>query len=316
MHNRRTFLVQFTMAAGAATVLRPLDCLAAIGAPLPQSVHTSKLTLLHTANLNGQWKSLAGHEQMAGLGGLENLCKKIRAVRHEHRAVLLVDSGNLIGPYSSDRKEHLLFYRQLAEAGYDALVPGETDLAHGAAYFNELARETNLCRGAIPTGRSAWMGSTPLPYSLVNKGNLQVAFIDGSTRALKALPNYSFARAVAAASATARRLKEKDPCIQTLCLIQQDGANSQAFAQASTHVDVLATSAPGRLLQNVLVVRNQKNEEVLVSFAGEKGTMMSRLDLTFDERGVRVQVDSKAVVVSAREASYNTLLKQYYFYKT
>lgn len=304
------------MAAGAVTFLRPLNGLAGIGAPAPGNFNTNKLTLLHTANLKGQWKSLAGHERMVGLGGLENLCKKIREVRQEHTAVLLMDTGNLISRYTSDRKEHLLFCRHLAEAGYDAVVPGETDLVNGASYFSELARESNLCGGAASYGRRAWMRGYPLPYYLVNRGNAQVAFIDCSTLALKNLPNYSFSRAVAAASATASRLKEKDPCIQTLCLIQEDSAKSQAFAEISAHIDIIASSAPGRLLQNVLVVRNRKNEEVLVSFAGEKGTMMSRLDLTFDEQGERIQVDSKAVVVSTREASYDTLLKRYYFYKT
>lgn len=316
MHNRRKFLVQFAMAAGAVTFLRPLNSLAGTRAHLPGVFPPNKLTLLHTANLHGQWKSLASYERMAGLGGLENLCKKIRAVRQENTAVLLVDTGNLISRYRGERKEHLLFCKQLAEAGYDAVVPGETDLAHGAPYFSELARESNLCRGAAPYGRSAWQRGHPLPYYLVNRGNHQVALIDCSGAALQTLPNYSFGRAVAAASATAARLKDKNPCLLTLCLLQEDGAKSQAFAEASAHIDILATSAPGRLLQNVLVMRNERNEEVLVSFAGEKGTMLSRIDLTFDERGKKVQVQSKAEVVSGREASYATLLKRYPFHKT
>lgn len=316
MHNRRTFLIQFAMAAGAVTFLKPLKGLAGNGAPMAGVFNENKLTLLHTANIRGQWKTLAAHERMVGLGGVENLCKKIREVRQENTQVLLVDTGNLLSRYSTDRQDHLLLCRHLAEAGYDTVVPGETDLTHGGSYFNELARESNLCGSAAPSGRSAWMRGSPLPYSLVNKGNPQVALIDCSAQALKALPNYSFTRAIAAASATAARLKEKAPCIQTLCLIQEDGAKSQAFAEASAHIDIVASSAPGRLLQNVLVIRNKKNEEVLVSFAGEKGTMMSRIDLTFNEKGERVQVDSKAVVVSAKEEPYPTLLKRYYFYKT
>ena len=310
MHNRRKFLAQFAMAAGAVTFLRPLNGLAGIGANIPGLNNTNKLTLLHTANLNGQWKSLAANERLVGLGGLENLCKKVQEIRQENTHVLLVDAGNLMARQSTDRHAQLLFYRRMAKAGYDAVVPGETDLANGVSYFRELVEESNISVVAAQYGRIERSMGNILPYYLVNKGNLQIAFIDCSTHALKKLPNYSFARAVAAASATATRLKEKDPCLLTLCLIQEDQAKSRAFAEASSHLDIIASTASVQVLQNILVIRNSKNEEVLLSRAGEKGTMMSRIDLTYNENLEKIHVNSSAVLVGAPLVKYAALSKQ------
>jgi 2',3'-cyclic-nucleotide 2'-phosphodiesterase (5'-nucleotidase family) len=88
MTDRRKFIAQVTMAASAATFLRPLNIFAGSSRQNPFLVE--QLTILHTSNLQGQWEMLPENDKLHGLGGLRQLSRQIKEIRSKTAATLVI----------------------------------------------------------------------------------------------------------------------------------------------------------------------------------------------------------------------------------
>ena len=308
MNNRRQFIVNMTMAAGALTVLKPLKSIA--GFSDPYYLNRNKLVLLHTANLNSQWQALAANEKYVGLGGIENLSAKINAIRNEKIPVLLVDAGNIINQAKSD-KDQLAFYKAVSALNYDAVIPGISDMQKGAPHFYQMAKESGL-KVAGANVQPKLIYDNILPYYILNKGNLQVAVIDAGTYTLKRLDN---PRNVAVAiSKTATLLKEKINCVLTVCLLQEDLTKTESYANASTGVDIIISTISCHSIYNTKILRNNNNREVMISFAGSRGTMMNRIDIAYNNTMDKINVKSKLELIGVNDDQYTASIKKYDLY--
>ena len=303
MSNRRDFLIKSTMAFGAVSILRPFRSLAGMGLTEQTS---GKLILLHTANLKGQWKSLAGREKLFGLGGLENLAGKIREIRKEGAPVLLVDAGNMVGK-TIRQEEQYAFYQACSKLGYDAVIPGEEDLLSGTKGYCAMAREAGL---RLIAGNDQLLNST-LPYRLVNKSNHQVAIIDASKETLRRLDKASKKSIIGMINKTSLKLKEQNSCIVTICLLQENNRTTQEMALATSGVDIMLSSEENSSIYNTSIFRNHKDEEVMVSFTGSRGAMINRIDLTFNQANQKHQVSSRAVLIGIEEQQYASTCRRF-----
>ncbi len=308
MNNRRQFIVNITMTAGALTILRPLKSFAGLGEPY--YVNRNKLILLHTANLNGQWQALSASEKYVGLGGLKNLADKIKTIRNENLPVLLVDAGNIINQAGSD-KEHIQFYKAISELEYDAIIPGKTDLQKGLPHFYSMAQQGGLKVANIFSNKKP-VYENMLPYYILNKGNLQVAVIDAGANTLKRL---NIQRdAITAINKTAALLKEKINCILTVCLLQENQLKTEAYANTSSGVDIIVSTIACHSIFNTKVHRNKNNQEVMVSFAGSRGTMMNRMDIEYSNAMNKINVSSKLELIGVDDDQYTASIKKYNLY--
>ena len=308
MNNRRQFIVNMTMAAGAITVLKPFKSFAGLGEPF--YINRNKLVLLHTANLNGQWQSLAANEKYVGLGGIENLSTKIKAIRNEKIPVLLVDAGNIINRAGSD-KEHLQFYKAVSGLKYDLIIPGKTDLQKGGPHFYQMVKETGL-KVAEPFSQSKLIYDNILPYQILNKGNLQVAVIDAGSNSLKRLNNPR--DGVSAINKTAALLKEKINCVLTVCLLQEELLKTETYANTSSGVDIFVSTVSCHSIFNTKILRNKNNQEVMISFAGSRGTMMNRIDIEYSNTMDKINVKSKLELIGVNDDQYTASIKKYDLY--
>jgi 5'-nucleotidase len=296
MSNRREFLIKSTMAFGAVSILRPFQSFAGMGLP---KMYSNKLVLLHTANLKGQWKSLAGREKLFGLGGLENLTGKIREIRKEGAPVLLVDAGNMLGK-STRPEEQQAFYHACSRMGYDAVIPGQTDLQSGAPGYDAMARDAGL---RLIGGKDQFL-NTYLPYRLVNKANHQVAIIDAGKETLRRLDKTSQKSITGMINKTSLKIKEQNDCIVTICLLQENKKATEEIALNSAGVDIILTSEEVSSIFNTSILRNNQDQEVVVSFTGSRGAMINRIDLTFNEANQKQQVMARAVLIGVDEKQY------------
>lgn len=308
MADRREFLVRFTMAAGAVSFLRPFHLFAGIDTHQTASSQTNRLIILHTSNLNGQWPALGVNEKLAGLGGLQNIAKKINEIKAESPCVLVIDAGNMVGSRTPTRNDHLFFYQKLRDAGYDAVIPGQTDLAKGADHFLQLAEESRLpCVGH--TASSAG-NSTALPYSIFIKEKFRIGIIDAGRTALKGAASTPVLGAAAAINSTAQQLKSRG-CTLVVCLIQATESRGLRLASLSRNTDVMISSTAKTSLNNTRIVQNKTGEEVILSYAGENGVMMSRIDLTFNENMEKINLASTASFIGVGNVSYAMLAGKY-----
>lgn len=305
MTNRRDFIVKFTMAAGAVSFLKPLNVFAGIGDSFPVPLNSNVLTILHTANIKGQWHALGINEKMAGLGGLQNIAKKIADIRNENPTVVAIDAGN-ITRHRQTREERLNFYKKVSHAGYDAIVPGGKDLALGPTYFTEMANEREI--NVVSSDKSS--NGTLLPYSVLKKGKIRIGIINAGTAALKNTHHTSILQASATMNQTAHLLRSSKNCTIIISVVQSSIAKCSKLASLSNGIDVMISSADKTSLHNTQIVKNKSDHEVIVSYAGSKGVMMSRIDITFNKEGEKINMASKAVFAGADDESHAGIVKK------
>ncbi|WP_162944612.1 metallophosphoesterase family protein [Flavisolibacter nicotianae] len=311
MINRRNFLVKFTMAVGAVSVLRPFNVFADAGTKHPVLPGTDVMTILHTANIKGQWAALGIGEAMAGLGGLQNISQKITELKKEVPSILVIDAGNMTGRRQTN-EERLLIYKKASRAGYDVIVPGRTDLVNGAGSLAELVKENNL--HVILADYPSTTEGALLPYSVVRKGKTRIGIINAGQTALKGVQSTSILQASGVLNQTARRLRSAKKCTLVICVVQSSSQKCLELACLSDGIDVVVSAADKTSLHNTQIVRNKSNHEVIISYAGAKGAMMSRMDLTFNENGEKIKVASTAIFAGAGNETYASILKRHAVY--
>ena len=306
MTNRRTFLTRFAMAAGAVSLLKPLDLFAGLGIS-KETASKSTLTLLHTANLKGQLAELEWGDKLNGLGGLVNIAKKIAAIKKESASVLAIDTGNITASRSSEKATRL-FYEKVSEAGYDIVIPGPTDLEKGIEHFEKVALESGL--PTIPHNSQSF-NSGVLPYSVLKKGKIRIGIINAGTAILKGLHRTKPNQIADLLNTTAYRLKTDEGCHVVICLVQENEAVCIKLACLTCDIDVVVNSAEKSSVFNTQIIRNAANEEVILSYAGAKGVMLNRIDLTFNDQQEKIFFASRVCLIGAPEEEFTALIKQY-----
>jgi len=308
MNNRRQFLVKFTMAAGAVSVLRPFNVFAGMGAPFLSN--RNSLILLHTSNLMGQQKELAGSNKYSGLGGLEALGKKINEIRKENMPVLLIDAGNMVGD-SGSAEQHLKYYKAISELDYDSIIPGRSDLLKGTEHFNKMMIDSGLVAAGIKQPDTG-IYNGKLPFRLINKANLQVAVIDCGSNVMRLLKNSR--NAIEAINKTATLIKQQNSCILTVCILQEEYERSMKLARSSADVDIFLNSFELHSIHSTKIMRNSKEHEVMLSYTGSRGTMINRIDITCNDSQEKTNVSSKLVLIGINDGDYVACLRKYRLY--
>lgn len=304
MTNRREFLVKFTMAAGAVSLLKPFNAFAAAGTHDTGVFAGDRLIILHTANLRGQWSALGNGGKLSGYGGLLNMRKKIEDIRREAVPVLLIDSGNMIDAQTYE--DRLLFYKSMQAMRYDAVIPGETDLLHDPSCFTQMVNESGL--QTIPPQQLQLSREAMFPYRMMKKGKQRVGIMH--VPAFRKVSGYSQSAIAATMSRTARLLKEEKFCTLVVSLVQASRQNSLQLGMLSSHVDVIGSTAENTTIYNTEIIRNKMGNEVVLSFAGLKGTMMSRIDFAFNNKQEKISMGSKALFTSVKEQELTAILRR------
>lgn len=295
MTNRRTFITQTTLAAGALTVFRPLLSLAG---STPATALTDTLCLLHTADLNGQ--TLAPANNLYGLGGAAALQSALQNMNTKTSTPLLVHVGNVANAATQSREECLRLYRTLSNAGYDAVVAGESDAAKGRAHFDVLANESKLPVFRTTAGRL-------LPNNVVRKGRFTVGLINASS-----VHNSNPATQALMVSKTAASLKESG-CNVVVCLAHKMSASAKhRLAKASKDIDVIMGCAEKLSVHNAEIVCNAKGAEVILSRAAAAGATVSCVELTFGPDGERTGFATRNLFVGAENQSPLGLMQKYH----
>lgn len=298
MTNRRKFLIECTMAAGAVTLLRPLKSFAGVGVLGESQKHL--LTILHTANYHGQWLPVSATKPLAGLGGLSNAAKKIDEIKNQNPTLLLIHSGNITHAAHS-RERTLSFYKNVARSGYDVVFPGSEDLANGNDYFLQLAKEGGL--PAFAGTAAAFFNDASLHYSIVLKGKIKIGIINAASHTHNS-------RLVDAINQTAGMLKKSRHCALVVCMAPPRGKPG-VIARLSSDVDLVIAAGKTTSINNTEIVRNSNNEEVIISHAGTQGTMISRIDLTLDCRLQKIAFQSTPIFIGTSSGNYVGLMKQH-----
>ena len=289
MQNRRKFLLQSTLAAGALTILRPLKGFALFNAPGITVGNSRTLTILHTANLKSQLHPL-NSSALSGFGGLKRIQNVIEKVRKENSNILLVDAGDILKA-GNNVEENEKFLSAFKKMSYDIIVPGNHDMVKGNTHYQQMVNTNNLNAVATNYDHQGVLKDKVAPYQIIEKGSFKIGIVGlGNTTKVQGISSSSILVNAGLINKVAAYLRNDQGCNLVVC-ISHEGftqknckiADDVVFASKLTDVDILITGSESNSLYNTQIVRTQTNHEIIVSTSGMNGCMMGRIDITFNE---------------------------------
>ena len=303
MHTRRKFLAQSSAAVGAFTFLKPLQSIAGTSG---FSAEANKLTILFTNGFNSQLSDDLTNT------GIKAVKETVQDLRRSHRNILLVDSGNILAGDSPKNIAHLHLYTALKETGYDAITPGSTDMQHGADYFSKLVQRSQV--KAVATNYDS--NESLFSYKIVRKGALKIGIIGiGSSAELQPA---SFKKLLQSVNERAVILKQKNQCQLVVCLSHLPLSNEKNkldnlhLSKQSTSIDVVISANDDRFIYNTHVLKNSTGYDVLLSHAGKSGSMIGKLEISFNEQGEKTLITTEQVFTGKEKVNALTQFKKHF----
>jgi 5'-nucleotidase len=257
-----------------------------------------KLTILHTNDTHSRLEPFpmdGGRNQ--GLGGIAGRAELIRRIRAEEEQVLLFDAGDIFQgtPYFNIYKGEPEI-KAMSAMGYDACTIGNHDFDAGMENLaTQLSRHANfpmlVCNYDF-TGTP--MENKTRPYKIFKKGKLKIGVFGVSIEGRGLIPDGLFGATqyldpVQRANETAGLLKRTEQCDMVICLshlgnkYQGNKVSDEVIAKESENIDLIIGGHTHTFLDDPLVYKNKKGDDVIVNQVGWAGIILGRLDFEFSK---------------------------------
>lgn len=292
MLNRKNFLRQAALSAGAIIAGPSIAEAAAYLNPL-------KLTILHTNDTHSRLEPFpmdGGRNQ--GLGGIAGRAQLINKIRAEEEHVLVLDAGDIFQgtPYFNIYKGEPEI-KAMTSLGYDACTIGNHDFDAGME--NLATQLTNHAKFPMLVANYDFAG-TPMeyktqPYKIFKKGKLRIGVFGVSIEGKGLIPDSLFGATqyldpIVKANETADKLRRDEQCDMVICLshlgYQYKGENKvsdEILAKETANIDLVIGGHTHTFLDNPVVFKNKKGDDVIVNQVGFAGIILGRLDFEFSK---------------------------------
>jgi 5'-nucleotidase len=308
MLNRRNFLSQTALTAGAFLV----------GPHMARAAEwfeeDARLTILHTNDTHSRIDPFpmdGGRNQ--GLGGVAARAQLINQIRRQEEHVLLLDAGDIFQgtPYFNIYKGEPEV-RAMSSMGYDAATIGNHDFDAGMEVLNTQLRR----HASFPMIVSNYdFSGTPMehnyqPYKIFNKGRLKVGVLGVGIELKGLVPenlygNTKYLNPIQQANRYAAELKKKG-CDLIICLshlgykYNDNKISDLILAKETENIDLIIGGHTHTFLDAPVIVKNKKDEDVLINQVGFAGIQLGRLDFVFEKRKGKKLLKSSPIVVSKK----------------
>jgi 5'-nucleotidase len=311
MHSRRKFIKNSVLATGSILV----------GSGIYNNVEAAgaaqKLTILHTNDVHSRLEPFpmdGGRNQ--GQGGVAGRAHIINEIRRQEEHVLLLDAGDIFQgtPYFNFYKGEPEI-KAMSRMGYDATTMGNHDFDAGLDNF-----ATQLKHASFPILLCNYdFTATPmenkfLPYKIIQKGRLKIG-ITGAGIELKGLVpdllygNTKYLDPVQETNKVAEYMKRKKSCDMVICLshlgyqYKDNTVSDVILAKESEYIDLIIGGHTHTFLDNPVVYKNKKGDDIVVNQVGWAGILLGRLDYIFQpsKRGSLTNGHSVVIGKKTRE---------------
>jgi 5'-nucleotidase len=308
MHNRRKFITNSLLTTGSLLVGTGLwNPLGAVEAP-------QKLIILHTNDVHSRLDPFpmdGGRNQ--GQGGVAARAQIINEIRKQEEHVLLLDAGDMFQgtPYFNFYKGEPEI-KAMTRMGYDAATMGNHDFDAGLDNF-----ATQLSHASFPvlmcnydfTGTA--MENKFLPYKIIQKGKLKIG-ITGVGIELKGLVpeslygNTKYLDPIQQLNKITEQLKRKEGCDMVICLshlgyqYKDNTVSDVVLAQESEYIDLIIGGHTHTFLDNPVVYKNKKGDDIVVNQVGWGGILLGRLDYIFKRSKRGSLTNAHSVLISKK----------------
>ncbi|HEX7903366.1 MAG TPA: metallophosphatase [Chitinophagaceae bacterium] len=309
MLNRKNFIRQAALSAGAVIAGPSLAEATEYFTPL-------KLTILHTNDVHSRLEPFpmdGGRNQ--GLGGVAARAELIQQIRSEEEHVLLLDAGDIFQgtPYFNFYKGEPEI-KAMSAMQYDACTIGNHDFDAG---LENLAKQLTA-HAVFPMLVSNYdftgtpMENKTIPYKIFKKGKIKIGVL-GVGIEMKGLVPDNLAGAtqyldpVQKANEIAEKLKRDKDCDMIICLshlgYQYKGSNKvsdEVLAKETENIDLIIGGHTHTFLDDPVVLKNKKGNDVIINQVGWAGIILGRLDFEFSKFSGKKMANSKSISVTKK----------------
>jgi 5'-nucleotidase len=306
MPSRRNFIRNSALATGAMMAGPSLS-------HATEYFSVQKLTILHTNDVHSRLEPFpmdGGRNQ--GLGGVAARAELINSIKKEQEQVLVLDAGDIFQgtPYFNIYKGEPEI-KAMTAMGYDACTIGNHDFDAG---MENLA--TQLTRHAhfpMLVGNYDFSG-TPMenktqPYTIIKKEKLKIGVFGMGIEMHGLVPdnlygNTKYFDPIPKANEIAGELKRTRDCDMVICLshlgYQYKGSNKvsdEVLAKETENIDLIIGGHTHTFLDDPVVYKNKKGDDVIVNQVGWAGIVLGRLDFEFSKFSGKNLVKSHTISV-------------------
>lgn len=288
---RRTFVQKISAASGlVAAGALPLQAFNGMD-------EISRITILHTNDMHSRIEPFPlDGTRYEGKGGVARRAATINSIRKEVDNVLLLDAGDIFQgtPYFNLFGGELEF-KLMSKMGYDAATFGNHDFDGGITGLVKQMPHANF-----PFVNSNYnFSNTPLngkvkEYMIFEKGGIKIGLtgvgielngmvpkdLIGETQYLDPIKN---------ANRVAKFLKKDMDCDYVICLshlgfkYDKPKVSDVILAEQSSNIDLILGGHTHTFLEKPIVIKNKKNDSVVINQVGWAGIVLGRLDLHFEK---------------------------------
>ncbi len=302
---RRKFLKN-TLAGGSLITLGGLS----LNSCLSQT--EKKITILHTNDVHSHIESFSvNHEKYANLGGVARRASLIENIRQGNPNTLLFDAGDIFQgtPYFNYFGGEVEF-KMMSKLGYNASAIGNHDFDNGImglekqlphASFDFLVANYDF-KNTVLDGRTK-------PYKIYTIDGIKIGVfglgikLDGLVDPLL-YKETKYLDPVEVTQEMGTLLKEDKGCDLVICLshLGYYYKNSPQFisdltlAQQTKNVDLIIGGHTHTFLKKPTVVKNLKEENMLVNQVGCWGVNLGQIDFIFDS-SENISANGKSIIV-------------------
>ena len=299
MGNRRRFLIQSSLTAGAVAFCKPLQSIAGITNNNILGNIFNTVPVFHTGNLYGSLSPFAAGKK-AGLGGLRNISLALKEKSASH---ILLDAGNFLKEISSLQDDRNMI-ACMNKTGYHAVNIGNSEVLKGQDHLVSLVQDVNF-----KLINCNYQFSDPVlknkvsPYHVIKYGQFKIG-ITGVGRKIKNVNGITFYHPYKKANETAAYLKQQLNCDLVVCLSdlnfkeKNKQPDNYKLAEASENIDIIV----GRLTDTIhtqFILRNKIKHEVIVSNSGSEGLTLANVSFTFNGSHTKQQLTCKNYIPGA-----------------
>ena len=292
MLSRKRFIRQAALSAGAMLAGPSIVNAAEYFSPL-------KLTILHTNDTHSRLEPFpmdGGRNQ--GLGGIAARAQLITEIRQQEEQVLLFDAGDIFQgtPYFNLYKGEPEI-KAMSSMKYDATTIGNHDFDAGMENLaTQLSRHANF---PMLIANYDFAG-TPMefktqPYKIFKKGKLKIGVFGVGIEGRGLIPDSLFGATkyldpISKANEVAGKLKADEKCDMIICLShlgnkykESNIVSDEVLAKETENVDLIIGGHTHTFLDDPIVYKNKKGDDVIVNQVGFAGIILGRLDFEFSK---------------------------------
>ena len=292
MQHRRKFIIQGSLALGAAALMKPLQGFS-MGHSLTGNKDSQIITILHTSDLHIT-NSITND---AFRETLKSIKKSVSVIRKDSPNTVLLHNGNFPESNPASVETHSEKIKALEVMEYDAVVLGQQDICQCDDFFNHLSNRDSL--SIIDSiGNDNRLNLKPLKYKIIKRGKLKIGII--SNPASNSASRKSTELTATALSNLANRLKNLNQCALVLCMSTGNThstnttplKNDIELASLTTHVDLIISG--NNEVKNPInyVCHNATKEEVMIHASSFAGSSVGRIEIELcskmEKRNVKV----------------------------